>query len=261
MNAQISPSRSEPLALVGSFLARTHALFIDGQFVPAQSGETFDVINPGTGEVFAKAAAGGAATSTWRSRLRARRSRAVRGPACPRARRNLLRKLADAIEANAEEIAMLESMDNGMPFTWRSSWSPAPPSACATTPAGRARSTARRPHRGAESSCLHAARAHRRRRAITPWNFPLAMEVAKIAPALAVGCTVVLKPAELTPLTAIRLGELIQEVGFPPGVVNIVTGFGDPAGKALSLTPKSTRSPSPARPWSASRSWPPPRAT
>jgi len=61
MNAQISPSRSEPLALVGSFLARTHALFIDGKFVPAQSGETFDVINPATGEVFAQAAAGGAA--------------------------------------------------------------------------------------------------------------------------------------------------------------------------------------------------------
>jgi len=69
--------------------------------------------------------------------------------------------------------------------------------------------------------------------AIVPWNFPLAMAVSKIAPALAVGCTVVLKPAELTPLTAIRLGQLIQQVGFPPGVVNIVTGFGDPAGKAL----------------------------
>ncbi len=69
--------------------------------------------------------------------------------------------------------------------------------------------------------------------AIVPWNFPFAMAVAKIAPALAVGCTVVLKPAELTPLTAIRLAHLIQQVGFPPGVVNVVTGFGDPAGKAL----------------------------
>jgi phenylacetaldehyde dehydrogenase len=69
--------------------------------------------------------------------------------------------------------------------------------------------------------------------AIVPWNFPLAMAVSKIAPALAMGCTVVLKPAELTPLTAIRLAQLIQQVGFPPGVVNVVTGFGDPAGKAL----------------------------
>ncbi len=74
--------------------------------------------------------------------------------------------------------------------------------------------------------------------AITPWNVPLAMEVAKIASALAAGCTVVLKPAELTPLTALRLAELIAEVGFPPGVVNIVTGFGDPAGKALANHPE-----------------------
>jgi phenylacetaldehyde dehydrogenase len=73
--------------------------------------------------------------------------------------------------------------------------------------------------------------------AITPWNVPFAMEVQKIAPAIAAGCTVVLKPAELTPLTAVRLGQLIQEVGFPPGVVNIVTGFGDPAGKALVAHP------------------------
>jgi phenylacetaldehyde dehydrogenase len=69
--------------------------------------------------------------------------------------------------------------------------------------------------------------------AIVPWNFPMAMAVAKIAPAIAAGCTVVLKPAELTPLTAIRLAQLVQEVGFPPGVINVVTGFGDPAGKAL----------------------------
>ncbi|MGH8324821.1 MAG: aldehyde dehydrogenase family protein, partial [Steroidobacteraceae bacterium] len=73
--------------------------------------------------------------------------------------------------------------------------------------------------------------------AITPWNVPLALEVAKIASALAAGCTVVLKPAELTPLTAVRLAELIAEVGFPPGVVNVVTGFGDPAGKALAAHP------------------------
>ncbi len=72
---------------------------------------------------------------------------------------------------------------------------------------------------------------------IVPWNFPFVMGVAKIAPALAVGCTVVLKPAEQTPLTTIRLGELIAEAGFPPGVVNIVTGFGETAGRALVAHP------------------------
>ena len=72
---------------------------------------------------------------------------------------------------------------------------------------------------------------------IVPWNFPFVMGVAKIAPALAVGCTVVLKPAEQTPLTTIRLGELIAEAGFPEGVVNIVTGFGETAGRALVAHP------------------------
>src|ERR1700748_182730 len=117
MNAQISP-RSEPLALVGSFLARPHELFIDGKFVPAQSGETFDVINPATGEVFAKAAAGGAADIDLA--VKAARRAFESGPWSsmnPSGRRNLMWKLADALEKNAEEIATLESLDNGMPLT------------------------------------------------------------------------------------------------------------------------------------------------
>ncbi len=76
---------------------------------------------------------------------------------------------------------------------------------------------------------------------IIPWNFPLIMAVMKLSPALAVGCTVVLKPAEQTPLTALRLGELIGEAGFPPGVVNILTGYGETAGAALSAHPVSAR--------------------
>ena len=95
---------------------------------------------------------------------------------------------------------------------------------------------------------------------IIPWNFPLLMAAWKLGPVLACGCTVVLKPAEQTPLSALRLGELLQEAGLPDGVVNIVTGFGD-AGAAWPPTTTSTRSRSPARPRSASSSSRPPRAT
>ena len=86
---------------------------------------------------------------------------------------------------------------------------------------------------------------------IIPWNFPLLMAAWKLGPALATGCCVVLKPAEQTPLTALRLGELIQEAGFPDGVVNVVPGYGETAGAALAAHPMSTKSLSPARPKSA----------
>ena len=239
MNAQISPSRSEPLALVGSFLARTHALFIDGKFVPAQSGETFDVINPATGEVFAKAAAGGAADIDLA--VKAARRAFESGPWSsmnPSGRRNLMWKLAEALERNAEEIATLESLDNGMPLTM-ARFMVAGGAECLRYNAGWAGKI------NGETPSISAPNHHVYTLrepigvvgAITPWNVPLAMEVAKVAAALAAGCTVVLKPAELTPLTAIRLAELVAEVGFPAGVVNVVTGFGDPAGKALALHP------------------------
>ncbi len=87
---------------------------------------------------------------------------------------------------------------------------------------------------------------------IIPWNFPLLMAAWKLGPALATGCTVVLKPAEQTPLSAVRLGELMLEAGLPDGVVNIVTGFGETAGAALAAHRASTRSRSPARRRSAS---------
>lgn len=240
MNAQISPSRSEPLALVGSFLARTHALFIDGKFVPAQSGETFDVINPATGEVFAKAAAGGAADIDLA--VKAARRAFESGPWSsmnPSGRRNLMWKLADALEKNAEEIATLESLDNGMPLTM-ARFMVAGGAECLRYNAGWAgKINGETPSIAAPNHHVYTLREPIGVvGAITPWNVPLAMEVAKVASALAAGCTVVLKPAELTPLTAIRLAELVAEVGFPPGVVNIVTGFGDPAGKALALHPE-----------------------
>ena len=96
------------------------------------------------------------------------------------------------------------------------------------------------------------ARAGRRSGQIIPWNFPLLMAAWKLGPALATGCTVVLKPAEQTPLTALRLGELIQEAGFPDGVVNIVPGYGETAGAALAAHRTSIKWRSPAPPKSAS---------
>ena len=93
---------------------------------------------------------------------------------------------------------------------------------------------------------------------IVPWNFPLLMAAWKLAPALAAGCTVVLKPAEQTPLSALRLGELALEAGFPPGVLNVLTGDGYRRARRWSSTPTSTRSRSPARPPSGARSAPRP---
>ena len=234
MNAQISP-RSEPLALVGSFLARTHGLFIDGKFVPAQSGETFDVINPATGEVFAKAAAGGAADIDLA--VKAARRAFDSGPWStmnPSGRRNLMWKLSDAIEKSAEEFATLESLDNGMPITM-ARYMAAGASECLRYNAGWAgKIMGETPTIAAPNHHVYTLREPIGVvGAITPWNVPLAMEVAKIASALAAGCTVVLKPAEQTPLTALLLGELISEAGFPDGVVNIVPGYGETAGAAL----------------------------
>jgi phenylacetaldehyde dehydrogenase len=239
MNAQISPSR--PDSLVAGFLAKTHELFIDGRWVPAQSGKTFDVVNPATGEVFAKAAAGDAADIDLA--VKAARKAFESGPwpsLPPNARRNLLWKLADAIDAHADELAILESMDNGMPLKVARFAAVGGSAECLRYNAGWAGKI------NGETPTLSFPNHHAYTLrepigvvgAITPWNFPLAMEVAKIAPALAMGCTVVLKPAELTPLTAIRLAQLIEEVGFPPGVVNIVTGFGNTAGHALVAHPE-----------------------
>jgi len=237
MNAQLSPVPQDALS---SFLAPAQQLLIDGQWVAALSGETFDVINPATGEVFARAAAADAADIDLavQAARRALESGAwARMPAA--GRRNLMWKLAEAIEAHADEIATLESLDNGMPF------------AMARGIAGMGAPETLRYYAGwagkinGETPTVSAPDHHVYTLrepigvvgAITPWNVPFAMEVQKIAPAIAAGCTVVLKPAELTPLTAVRLGQLIQEVGFPPGVINIVTGFGDPAGKALVAHP------------------------
>jgi len=233
MNAVVKP---ELQARTASFLAQTHKLFINNEWVEPEGGKTIDVVNPATGQVFARAAAGGAADID--RAVRAARSAFESGPwpqLPPVERAKLLWRLADAIEAAADEIAYILTLDNGMPLMmakfggafgtarglrYLAGW-------CGkldgTVP------TLSEPNKFAYTLKEPVGVVG----AITPWNFPFAMEADKIGTAIAAGCTIVLKPAELTPLGAILLGRLVQEAGIPPGVVNIVTGLGDPAGRAL----------------------------
>jgi phenylacetaldehyde dehydrogenase len=228
-------------ALKQGFLARDRDLLINGSWVKAQSGKTFDVADPGTGGVLARVALGEAADID--RAVKAARAAMARGPWAEMtgaARGALLNRLANLIEAHADEISVLESLDGGNPVSSVrhvdvtmalnnlrniAGWSDKIVGEVPMTPAlaGGMAYVVREPV-GVVG-------------AITPWNAPFLMAVHKLGPALAMGCAVVLKPAELAPLTAIRLGELIIEAGFPPGAVNIVTGFGTGAGQALAEHP------------------------
>ena len=234
MNAPVLADRLK--ALETGFFAETHKLFIGGEWVDAETGETIDVINPATGLVIAKVQAAGPGDVD--KAVKAARKAFESGPwpamtATDRAK--LLWALAQALEDNADEIGMIESLDNGMPMMMAKMGAVMGSANNLRYNAGWAGKVlgetieGNMPNRHIYTLKQPIGVVG----AITPWNFPLPMEVAKIAPALAAGCTVVLKPAELTSLTAIKLGHLIQQVGIPPGVVNIITGYGDPAGKAL----------------------------
>jgi phenylacetaldehyde dehydrogenase len=234
MNAPVMPERLK--VLTADFFAKTHKLYIGGQWLDAESGETIDVINPATGEIFAKVQAAGRADVD--RAVKAARKAFDEGPwpamnADGRAR--LLWKLADAIEAAAEDIGLIESLDNGMPVMMARFGGAMGAAANLRYQAGWAgKIIGETPNSMGPNRHIYTLKEPVGVvGAITPWNFPFPIEVAKIAPALAAGCTVVLKPAELTPLTAIKLAELVEQVGFPAGVINIITGYGDPAGKAL----------------------------
>jgi phenylacetaldehyde dehydrogenase len=223
-----------------AFVHASHKLLIDGQWVPAASGETFETINPATEETLASVAHG-KEEDINRAVKAARRAFADDSPwrrmnASDRGR--LIWRIADLIEDNADELAMLESLDNGKPFgvaraadvplaadlfRYMAGWptkieGTVVPISALPAPGEYLAYTLREPV-GVVGQ-------------IIPWNFPLLMAAWKLGPVLACGCTVVLKPAEQTPLSALRLGEIMQEAGLPDGVVNIVTGFGD-AGAAL----------------------------
>ena len=230
---------------VTSFVGRKHKMLINGKWVEAASGKTFPTYDPATGEVLAQVAEGdredinravSAAraafeTGPWRKMTTSERGR-------------LIWKLADLLEQNLEEFAQLETIDNGKPLTvaraadvplavdllrYMAGW--------ATKIEGNTLSLSVPYTPGARYHAYTLREPVGVVGQIIPWNFPLLMAAWKLGPALATGCTVVLKPAEQTPLSCLRLGELIQEAGIPDGVVNLVPGYGETAGAALAAHP------------------------
>jgi phenylacetaldehyde dehydrogenase len=238
-SAQIDPR-------VASFLAAPRKILIGGKWVSAASGKTFATLDPATGEVLAHVAEGDAQdidravtaarmafdAGPWRKMTVSERGR-------------IIWKIGDLIEAHLEEFAELESLDNGKPigvaraadvplaadlFRYMAGWATklegnTIPLSVPYTPRARYHAYTLREPVGVVGQ-------------IIPWNFPLLMAAWKLGPALAAGCTIVLKPAEQTPLSALLLGELCLEAGLPDGVLNIVTGFGETAGAALAAHPE-----------------------
>jgi phenylacetaldehyde dehydrogenase len=226
--------------------AKKKKMLIGGEWVDALSGKTFDTINPATGEVLAhvpeaaaedvnKAVAAAKAAfenDGWRRMV-------------PQERAKLLWRAAELIDAHLDELSELETLDQGKPF-FVGRWAEIPmaaeqfryhagmctkvegttiPSNITYAPPGK------RVFQYTQKEPVGVVAA------ITPWNSPLIMHAMKLAPALAAGCTVILKPAEDTSLTALRLAELLLEAGFPAGVVNVVTGYGHVVGAALAAHP------------------------
>ena len=213
-------------------------MLVGDRFVAAASGRTFPTFNPATGQEICQVAHG-EAEDVDRAVSVARR--AFEDPAWQNMnavqRSALLYRLADLIERDAEELAVLECLDNGKPaaftraveiegsirtFRYFAGWP--------TKFGGETLPVS--PRSGAQVLNYTLREPVGVAALIVPWNYPMSMAAWKIAPAVAAGCAVILKPAEQTPLTALRLGELALEAGFPPGIINIVTGFGD-AGAAL----------------------------
>ncbi len=239
MGAAISPIQID--SRVADFIGKPRKMLIDGKWVSSISGKTFPTYNPATGEVLAQVAEGDkqdvdaavkAARKAFESGPWSRMSATQRG--------KLIWKLGDLLEQNVEQFAMLETLDNGKPlavaraadvplaadlFRYMAGWAnklegTTIPLSVPYTPKAKYLAYTLREPVGVVAQ-------------IIPWNFPLLMAAWKLGPALAAGNTVILKPAEQTPLTALLLGELIMEAGFPEGVVNIVPGYGETAGAAL----------------------------
>ena len=214
-------------------------MLIDGKWVDSASGKQFESRNPATGELLATVAEGDAEDIS-RAVVAARK--AFEGPWSkfkPYERQHLLLKLADLVERNFDELSSLDTLDMGAPI--------------ARTRSMRQRVLGMLRYYAGQATAIHGETIPNSLPgeifsytlkepvgvvgAIIPWNGPLGASVWKIGPALATGCTVILKPAEEAPLTALRLGELVLEAGIPPGVVNIVPGYGETAGAALAVHP------------------------
>lgn len=227
------------------FLESEHRLLIGGEWVQPKAGGSIEVINPATEQAIASVAAAGPEDIDTAVQAAREAFEVGTWPAMsPADRSRLLWELAERVSANARILTELEILDNGMPLSTAGSF--AVPGAVKslqyyagwpskirgdTLPADT-RADAKSP-----------STTYTRREPlgvvgqITPWNYPLGMAVLKLGPALATGCTVVLKPDEHTPLSALFLGELIRNVGIPPGVVNILPGHGEQAGAALTAHP------------------------
>lgn len=210
-------------------------MLINGKWCDSHSGKTFETINPATEEVITEVAEGDAADIDHA--VKAARKAFESGPwrnMDARDRGRLLNKLADLIESHSEELAELETLDNGKPINESRSADLPLVIDCLRYYAGWADKIHGQtiPVRG-RYFCYTKREPVGVVGQIIPWNFPMLMVAWKWGPALAAGCTVVLKPAEQTPLTALRMGELALEAGFPAGVINIVPGYGETAGDAL----------------------------
>ena len=243
MSAVIKPTELAPQAQYSQaaqdFLARPPQLYINNEWVAPVSDKTLPVIDPSTGQTIS------AIADVVRDDVNAAVA-AARGAfddgrwtgLPPVARETMIHALANLIFQNADELAELEAIDNGKPRTmaaamdipasggmlhYMAGWATKIAGECINpmvAPSGSFHAYVRKEPIGVAGL-------------IVPWNFPLIMATLKLAPALAAGCTMVLKPAEQTSLTALRLGDLVAEAGFPPGVINIITGLGETAGDAL----------------------------
>lgn len=221
---------------VDNFLTRPATMFIDGDWCEAIDGAPIDVINPSNKEIIYASAGGGAKDIDLAVRAARRAFDGTWSKVKPAERARLLFKLADLIESRTEQFALLESLDVGMPYMMaRMGLIPAVVAGIRYTAgwATKLNGETRDVSNPGEWHSFTYREAIGVAGLITPWNVPMAITMNKVAPAIAAGCTVVLKPAENTPLTALLLAELVAEAGFPNGVINIVTGLGTTAGAAL----------------------------
>jgi aldehyde dehydrogenase (NAD+) len=210
-------------------------MLIDGKWVDAASGKRFETRNPATGELLATVAEGDKEDI---DRAVAAARRAFEGPwtkVKPFERQNLLLKLADLVEKNFDELSQLDTLDMGAPISRTRSY--------------RLRVLGMLRYYAGQATAIHGETIENSLPgeifsytlkepvgvvgAIIPWNGPFTATIWKIGPAIATGCTVVLKPAEEAPLTSLRIAELAMEAGIPPGVINVVPGYGETAGAAL----------------------------
>ncbi|WP_028630974.1 aldehyde dehydrogenase family protein [Metapseudomonas resinovorans] len=229
---------------VTAFVHAHHGLLIDGQSRSALSGAEMPVHNPATGEELARVAVAGKADVDLAVAAARRAFEGSWAAQRPADRERLLLKLADLLEAHGEELAQLETLNNGKSINlsraievgagveyvrYMAGW--------ATKIEGKSLDLSIGAIPGGKFRAYTVPEPVGVVGAIVPWNFPLLMALWKVVPALACGCTVVLKPADETPLTALRLGQLCLDAGIPAGVVNIVTGVGAEAGAALAAHP------------------------